>query len=110
MRHNLKHIWHLPNQMLVSLDSSIVNRHGRHQDTFMITRDIITVSQPARFEENNLPTLTAVDAMSAKYRETDTIGRPKHAVFRGNWVDNAQASVTDADFLERLTFYPDILV
>lgn len=104
MRDNLKHIRHLPNQMLTSLDRLIVNRHGRHQDAFMITRDIISVIKPNQpyqflFDDNNLPTLTAVDATPPRSRESDTIGRPKHAVLRGNWVDAVQASATDANIL-----------
>lgn len=104
MRDNLKHIRHLPNQMIESLDRLIVNRHGRHQEAFMITRDIITVIKPSQsyqlqFDDNNLPILTAVEAMPPVYREADTIGRPKHAVLRGNWVDAVQVSVTDANIL-----------
>lgn len=102
MRDHLKHIRALPEPILTDLDRLLVNRYGNHPDAFMITRDILCAIHPQQTYQfqltaDNGPYLISSDRNPEP--ASMAIGRPKHALLHGKWVDAASQLPSEANIL-----------
>lgn len=104
MRDHFVHIRNLPTRLLASLPQLIVNRQGKDQDAFMITRDIVTTIQPQiryqfTFPELHAPTLNPSTEPISMATEGGAMKRPKHAILQGSWLDAVPNTACDANIL-----------
>ena len=88
--------------MLASLNRLIVNRKGKHKESFMVTRDIIAVIKPKQtyqFVDHPMPNLMVTTANEPIPNYVAQIRLPKHAVFRGQWYDAVISEASGANIL-----------